>query len=443
MRFQIEQKGVKITHQISERVPDQISSDQKRLKQVLFNLLGNANKFTFEGQISVNVDYKPFSNRLIFKIKDTGVGIHKEDLNKLFKFFGTLASTKNINKGGMGLGLTISKMIIQQLGGEVTVKSEPSVGTEFEFWIPLHQEGLGGFKELDQLSPERILNQKFSFHSKRHSMRDDANNKTGLIMRRATKQIKKQSFLELPSELNVVQITAKSEVSDVINFTDLSNPLEGGDNIPHFSHGIHDKYQLLKEQTCLIPPVFINSTAQLQAHRLKEQSSTLLTFKQQTQSSRQFTSQKHTLRILCVDDSTYNLFVLQELLIVYATDACHIEVDTAISGQLALGKVKECLQQEGKAAHMYDLILLDLHMPIMDGFQTAEEIRQLIASNERWVNKTRNLHIIAVSAITRQQFMQSDQADIFDDFLEKPINIEALRKYLSTYEENRTAEGFW
>jgi signal transduction histidine kinase len=86
-------------------------SDQKRYKQVLFNLLGNAIKFTYKGHIIVNIDFQ--DGVLLSEVQDSGIGIKQDDLNKLFKFFGQCTKSKNMNRGGMGLGLTISKMIIQ------------------------------------------------------------------------------------------------------------------------------------------------------------------------------------------------------------------------------------------------------------------------------------------------------------------------------------------
>ena len=77
---------------------------------MLFNLVGNAVKFTFEGYIKLEVDFRDGS--LITAVKDTGLGIQREDLSQLFRFFGKLAKTKDVNQGGMGLGLTISKLIL-------------------------------------------------------------------------------------------------------------------------------------------------------------------------------------------------------------------------------------------------------------------------------------------------------------------------------------------
>lgn len=107
-----------------DEVPEVIYSDQKRLKQILFNLVGNAVKFTYQGEIAIEFRYEAVQRVLSGTVRDTGVGIRQEDMSKLFKFFGQISSTKDINKSGMGLGLTISKMIIQQLGGEINLQSK-------------------------------------------------------------------------------------------------------------------------------------------------------------------------------------------------------------------------------------------------------------------------------------------------------------------------------
>ena len=75
-------------------------------------MIGNAVKFTFNGEISLNFDYEQLTNTLAVSVRDSGFGIKQEDITKLFRFFGKISSTKDINKGGMGLGLTISKLIL-------------------------------------------------------------------------------------------------------------------------------------------------------------------------------------------------------------------------------------------------------------------------------------------------------------------------------------------
>lgn len=115
---------------------------------MLFNLIGNAIKFTFEGGISLSVRQE--RGLLITDVMDTGIGIRQDDLSKLFRFFGTLTKAKDINRGGMGLGLTISKMIVMQLGGEIEVESRYMHGSRFTFSIPLEgaEKDQGNIQEL-------------------------------------------------------------------------------------------------------------------------------------------------------------------------------------------------------------------------------------------------------------------------------------------------------
>jgi signal transduction histidine kinase len=100
-------------------------------------LIGNAIKFTFQGGISIDLSFNRVTQSIITSVKDTGVGIKEEDIEKLFKFFGQATSSKNINRSGMGLGLTISKMIVQQMGGTIDVESVVGEGSNFHFTFPL------------------------------------------------------------------------------------------------------------------------------------------------------------------------------------------------------------------------------------------------------------------------------------------------------------------
>ena len=115
-----------------------ISTDKTKLKQILYNLLSNAAKFTENGKIDLNI-YKEFSNSdvLVISVRDTGIGIAEEHLNKIFhKFTQTDSSRRSIIEG-TGLGLSISKSYCEMLGGKITVKSKPDNGTTFTVELPL------------------------------------------------------------------------------------------------------------------------------------------------------------------------------------------------------------------------------------------------------------------------------------------------------------------
>jgi len=114
-----------------------VETDRKRYNQVLFNLIGNAIKFTPKGLIRVHLSRN--ESHLITKVTDTGIGISQDDISKLFNFFGKLQKSSKINQSGLGLGLQISKMIVQELHGEIRVSSDEQSGTTFEFSIEIQE----------------------------------------------------------------------------------------------------------------------------------------------------------------------------------------------------------------------------------------------------------------------------------------------------------------
>ena len=121
MDFQVIAKKLEMNAIIDMSVPDMINSDEKRYKQVLFNLIQNAVNFTFEGSVSVFVHFD--NNNLVTEITDTGIGMDSYELEKIFKFFGKRNTSDNSECGGIGLGLTISKKIVENLNGTIEVQS--------------------------------------------------------------------------------------------------------------------------------------------------------------------------------------------------------------------------------------------------------------------------------------------------------------------------------
>jgi signal transduction histidine kinase len=140
MTFTLEQKNIRLDLDVDASVPQTIYSDPKRIKQVLFNLVGNAAKFTYNGVITMAMTFVSATKNLVVHVRDTGIGMSEGDLAKLFQFFGQAESSKDINRNGMGLGLTISKIIVNQLGGNIDVRSKPGHGSDFFFNISLEEE---------------------------------------------------------------------------------------------------------------------------------------------------------------------------------------------------------------------------------------------------------------------------------------------------------------
>lgn len=136
MQFKTDSKPIKIAYHIDKETPRLVRGDKTRLYQILVNLINNAIKFTEEGKVEINVSLAPEVDNKItlnFKITDTGIGISAEKLTAIFEPFTQAESNTTRKYGGSGLGLSISKKLINLFGGEIAVKSELGVGTEFSF----------------------------------------------------------------------------------------------------------------------------------------------------------------------------------------------------------------------------------------------------------------------------------------------------------------------
>lgn len=136
------EKGLRLLSTLEEAVPEQVKGDEGRLRQVLVNLLGNAVKFTERGEVEVRVSpfcdaQAPARNFLLFSVRDTGIGIPPEQQEKIFGKFVQVNSTARRKYGGTGLGLALSRQIIEIVGGEMWVESELGKGSTFYFTYPL------------------------------------------------------------------------------------------------------------------------------------------------------------------------------------------------------------------------------------------------------------------------------------------------------------------
>jgi|GEM_PF-343182 len=131
-------KGLNLSHTISYGTPDTIIGDSGRLRQVLLNLLSNAVKFTDMGEISVSVSSKVIEgdkHSILFKVRDTGIGIPEEKVGMLFQPFSQLEYNLSLKRDGTGLGLAISKNLVELMGGEIWADSTPGEGSTFHFTI--------------------------------------------------------------------------------------------------------------------------------------------------------------------------------------------------------------------------------------------------------------------------------------------------------------------
>jgi signal transduction histidine kinase len=132
-----ERNGNRLVAQVDARA-EMLEADPVRLRQVLLNLLGNACKFTRQGEVMLQVEpaVRGGCDGLLFRVRDTGIGMRSDDLAKVFDEFTQADSSTTRNYGGTGLGLTICQRLCHLMGGEIEAESMPGAGSEFRVWLP-------------------------------------------------------------------------------------------------------------------------------------------------------------------------------------------------------------------------------------------------------------------------------------------------------------------
>lgn len=168
-------KNLRLNVLAKTALPVKIKTDPTRLRQILLNLLGNAIKFTEEGEVSLHIAETQVRNKtyLRFSIRDTGVGISKNDIERLFKPFTQVTNTLSSRQQGTGLGLAISRQLAQCLGGNISVKSQPGIGSVFTLYInPGNLEGVER-RPLDSRSTLDVTTISKAFSFKGHVLVTD------------------------------------------------------------------------------------------------------------------------------------------------------------------------------------------------------------------------------------------------------------------------------
>src|SRR5690606_12302812 len=140
MAFQAAAKGLELIVNVRPEVPDRVMGVPQRIRQCLPNLVGNASKFTQQGEVVIEVCGLGCHQRrtlVHFEVRDTGIGIEKEALDRLFQPFTQADSSTTRRFGGTGLGLSIVRKLVEMMGGQVGAQSEPGKGSTFWFTLPL------------------------------------------------------------------------------------------------------------------------------------------------------------------------------------------------------------------------------------------------------------------------------------------------------------------
>ncbi|ART80086.1 two-component sensor histidine kinase BarA [Oceanisphaera avium] len=403
-------KGLELSMRVDAAVQDSLMGDALRLQQVLTNLVGNAIKFTEQGNVDVRVDVSPASlperAALCIHVKDTGIGITDQQRRQLFQAFNQADSSISRRYGGTGLGLVITQKLVQQMAGRIRLHSEPGVGSVFSFTLELDQARV----PLAEPLPLAELSQKSVFYQEADE-----------FSYRATQALLREWGVTLVNESSL------SSCLDyvLLGFSPHALPSEIEQSISQFKQQGHKVVVLLSSTDPLLAEALINSGAELcltkpvhyqkLAHALTQPNVLSLPYllpATQVALPSLAATQKQTMRVLAVDDNPANLKLISALLSEQVS-----QVDTCSNGQEALNLA---------TVNHYDVIFMDIQMPLLDGIQATQEIRKSSGPN-------RHTPIIAVTAHAiageRERLMRQG----IDDYLAKPLDERMLAELIRRF----------
>jgi PAS domain S-box-containing protein len=419
------EKGLEIYAMIKAGVPEEVIGDPSRLRQILNNLISNAVKFTETGEISVTVDYLEKENEMAvlrFKVKDTGIGIRKENINKLFQPFNQADASTTRKYGGTGLGLTISGELVKMMGGEISVESTLGEGSSFNFDIKLKISKIASeqkfmfekFNDLSILVVDDNTNNKKIFRSylqgtgiKIVEAKDAASAITTIISNANTKnkisiaiidyQMSDMSAYEIGTTLKTIPFAKDIKLILLASLTQKAD------------------VKVAKEygfSACLAKPVrrddLLNAIAIVLGLKKDDNGEAQVIGEHIDKEVKGALKQ----RILLVDDSEMNRKIVISML-----KSHNMTCDVAVNGSEALKAVSE---------KDYDVVFMDCQMPVMDGYECTSKIRNLEGNKKHTT-------IVAMTANAMEGDAEKCIEVGMDYYISKPINFD---KMFNIIEEN-------
>jgi two-component system, sensor histidine kinase and response regulator len=430
-------KGLELVSHVQPDAPDALIGDASRLRQVLLNLVGNAIKFTEEGEVVVRVSVvsvSPESVSLSFEVSDTGIGIPPDKQAKIFRAFEQEDTSTTRKYGGTGLGLTIASRLVALMGGTITVDSAPGRGSIFAFTVCFGQQPHPS--ESVAARPRVLL-----YNLPALIVDDNATNRHILEEYLRSWLMEPTAVGDGMAAMDTLGDAAASGHPYPLVLLDARMPDMDGLML---AAKIRERAELSATRIILLTSDEISGDParrrelRIDAHLLKpiQQSELLETIyrvmnrapidketRRQGDKETEAPIDKETeqlpvslspcllvsLSILVAEDNSFNSQLLEQLLVRRGH-----RVRLADNGRKALS-----FAEEGN----FDLLLLDVHMPELDGFQVIKAIRE---RESRRAGNGRHLHVIALTARSRKEDRERCLAAGMDDFLSKPIHAASL-----------------
>ena len=418
LSFRAHQKGIELIYEVEPDAPEALLGDPGRIRQILINLIGNAIKFTAQGEILLSVGQdseEPNATRLHFAVRDTGVGIAVEKQERVFEPFSQADGSMTRKYGGTGLGLTICRRLVELMGGQIWLESQPGEGTTFHFVVrlgvqdtpaarpaPVQPEQLRDMHVLvvdDNFTNRRVLEGMLT----RWGMRPTAVEDGRAALQ--TLQVAKSTGHPFPLILLDGQMPEMDgfALAEIIR----KDPSLVGAMIMMLTSAGHvgdaARCRELGVSAYLVKPI--------RQGELLDGISTLLQKAPEKKTEQLVT--KHSLqenrsrwRILLVEDNLVNQRLALRLL-----EKRGFEVTIAGDGQAALDELKKSV---------FDLVLMDVQMPTMDGFEATAAIREIEKLGRG------HIPIVAMTAHALKGDQERCIAAGMDAYISKPIQTTEL-----------------
>ncbi len=408
------EKGIELMCYTDQAVPAVLNADFGRLRQVILNLVSNAIKFTVEGEVVLEanlLEVAEGSAMIAVKVKDTGIGIPIEQQTKVFESFTQADGTSTRRHGGTGLGLTISKQIVEAMGGTISLHSEPGVGTEFTCTLHLdvvqqNQEGpepLAGLRLLvvdDNATNRRIIQSQLRGWDCQCDLATRGDDAIKMLNEKPS-----GFYAAMILDMNMAGlngIETAEQIRQTVGFNQLPIILLSSLG-PIRSH---EELRALGINVGLAKPTRparLHNALLLALNRIRVE-------ERNYQGSQ---SRSGDLNILLVEDNPVNRKLAERVLA-----RLGFEVDTAVDGTEAIPLAK---------SKRYDAILMDVQMPKMDGYTATGLIRALPGDVGKWVP------IIAMTANALEGDRERCLAAGMDDYIAKPFTQDQFKEVIERW----------
>ncbi|WP_374336617.1 response regulator [Leeia sp.] len=414
--IQADGKGLELIFVVDPDVPLLLQGDPLRIGQILLNLTSNALKFTEQGEVVISVrqlQRQELSVTLSFSVQDTGIGMTAEQQARLFQSFSQADSSTTRRYGGTGLGLAISKQLVHLMGGEISVQSEPGQGSNFSFQLPLQYEGETRPMTLPALAGCACV---LAIHNvKTRQLLQGLLEEQGAKVQFIAQMAEAEVVLATGCQLLLLELHDEADLRFAAQYGHLLKG-DGKPGVVMISSVLQRerwsaRMKALGFQHLITKPLERSRLLQAVEQALTGHSS--LTLPDMAGSGYGLRRELVGARILLVEDTE----LLRELGIT-ALSSMGVVVTTASNGREAV----EIIQQTQGA---FDLVLMDVQMPEMDGIEATQRIRQHLNAEQ--------LPIVAMTAHAMESERQRCLDAGMNDHLAKPIDPDRLSDALSRW----------